>query len=81
MIGSATGEMALPFVIATLFGGATPEDRTGAQSPQVLMWVMAVFCSINAALLYLLLLLGARVQARLRLVAAARSGGGNGSAP
>lgn len=70
MIGSASGEMALPFVIATLFGGSKPEERTGSQSPQVLMWMMALACSANAAVLYLLLALGKRIQGRLALTAA-----------
>jgi FHS family Na+ dependent glucose MFS transporter 1 len=70
MIGSATGEMALPFVIATLFGGSSAEDRSPGQSPQVLMWVVAIACALNAALLFLLLHLGKGVQARVALEAA-----------
>lgn len=81
MIGSATGEMALPFVIATLFGGSSAEHGGGegasgggggdGRSPQVLMWVLALACTANAGLLYVLLALGKGVQARLALLAAA----------
>jgi fucose permease len=74
MIGSASGEMALPFVIATLFGNAeelsAQHSSSSGHSPQVLMWVIAVFCAINAALLYLLLAFGKQVQEKLAATAA-----------
>lgn len=65
MIGSASGEMVLPAIIASLFGGTTHgvDEVTGADvvtggSPYVLMWVMAVFSIVNAGLLYFLIKLG-----------------------
>jgi hypothetical protein len=51
-------------------GGGGGSESSGAHTPQVLMWVMAVFCSLNVALLYLLLRLGSGVQRRLALTAA-----------
>ena len=71
MIGSATGEMALPAIIASFFGGTVHDvdlngqDTVKGGSPMVLMWVLAVFCPINFALLYLLLRFGNDIKEKL----------------
>jgi len=68
MIGSATGEMALPAIIAFFFGGTehemdlNGEDVVKGGSPMVLMWVLAVFCCINFGLLLVLLRLGKNLK-------------------
>jgi FHS family Na+ dependent glucose MFS transporter 1 len=64
MIGSATGEMILPFIVAMLFGGTNPEERSQSQSPLVLMWVLSVFSLLNVGVLYILLHLGKKLQER-----------------
>lgn len=58
MIGSAAGEMALPFTIALCFGGdpyAPPEVAGGWGSPMAMLWVVGVASVGNLAVLAVLL--------------------------
>lgn len=88
MIGAATGEMLLPFIVSSLFGpgldaveeaaGEAKHASSGAAeapgSPAVLMWVMLVAGLLNMGVWRLAVLRGRAVQDLLRRRAAARRG-------
>lgn len=90
VIGSATGEMILPFVISSLFGdesghtgdgGATPSgaaQRAAEDSysvgPSIMLWVVAIGCTLNMAVYWLLVKRGKALHADLAAAAAAASG-------
>lgn len=86
VVGSATGEMLLPFVISTLFGGAV-DTTTGAVSssndgksagPIVMMWIVCVATCANMAVYALLVRRGAALSAG---IAAAASRAADGAQP
>jgi FHS family Na+ dependent glucose MFS transporter 1 len=59
VVGSATGEWLLPFLISTLFGGVPGEAEIASSSgpsvgPVILMWVISVGCIVNIAIYFLL---------------------------
>jgi predicted aconitase with swiveling domain len=83
VIGSATGEMLLPFIISTLFGGnvdtttgevgssSSGGDGKSAPGPIVMMWIVCVATCANMAVYLLLVRRGAALSAGI--AAAAKS--------
>lgn len=71
VIGAATGEWALPFMITSLFGNAecvNEECRAAAQDkfgPTVVMWIIAVGSAVNVGLFFFLRKQGRGVSAML----------------
>ena len=81
VVGSATGEMLLPFIISTLFGGSVDtttgavgkSDSGGAGGPIVMMWIVCVATCVNMGVYALLVRRGAALSAAIS-AAAARAG-------
>ena len=86
VVGSATGEMLLPFIISTLFGGGV-DPNTGAVTnngsagggPMVMMWIVCVATCLNMGVYVLLVRRGAELSAAI--AAAAAKGAGTAVAP
>ena len=86
VIGSATGEMLLPFIISTLFGGNV-DTTTGAvgssaggdgksAGPIVMMWIVCVATCANMAVYLLLVRRGAALSAGIAAAASRAAEGG-----
>lgn len=67
MIGSAGGEMVIPAIIASSFGGAAEEATVAdgaasgpAANPRALLYIVAAACSVNFGALFVLQRLGAQ---------------------
>lgn len=90
VIGSATGEMILPFIISSLFGdesGHTGDGKAAsgaaqraaedsyAVGPSIMLWVVTIGCTINLAVYWLLVKRGKALHADLAAAAAAAAGG------
>jgi predicted aconitase with swiveling domain len=90
VIGSATGEMLLPFIISTLFGGnvdtttgevgssSSGGDGKSAPGPIVMMWIVCVATCANMAVYLLLVRRGAALSAG---IAAAAKSAADGQLP
>jgi FHS family Na+ dependent glucose MFS transporter 1 len=81
VVGAATGEMLLPFIISTLFGDAS--EATGdehapteaaarhAVGPSIMLWVVAVACIVNLGIYWALCKRGGKLRDALAAAAAA----------
>jgi len=81
VVGAATGEMLLPFIISTLFGDAS--EATGdehapteaaarhAVGPSIMLWVVAVACIVNFGIYWALCKRGGQLRDALAAAAAA----------
>jgi hypothetical protein len=94
VVGSATGEMLLPFIISTLFGGNVDTTTgevaasggggagagSGTAGPIVMMWIVCVATCLNMGVYFLLVKRGAALSAAIAAAAgrAAEGGGGGG---
>jgi hypothetical protein len=84
VIGGAAGEMLIPFIIATLFGGGV--DASGAVvaadgpsvGPVIMLWMVAGTCVAQMGAFQLMMWYGTGLQKRLD---SARVGAGGGEAP
>ena len=83
VVGSATGEWLLPFLIASLFGDVPDEPDIPAKAggvtvgPVIVMWVIAVGCIVNVGLLHLLKRRGTRLSQLLKAANAAAPAAAN----
>jgi fucose permease len=82
VVGSATGEMLLPFIISTLFGGGV-DPATGevvrakgdGPGPIIVMWIVAVATCLNMITYFALVRRGTALKAAID-AAGARAGDG-----
>jgi fucose permease len=84
VVGGAIGEMALPFVIATLFGGEVDTDTGearkadgGGPGPAIMLYVVCAATLVNMIFYFLLVKMGKRLHARIQ---EARGGDGGKTA-
>jgi FHS family Na+ dependent glucose MFS transporter 1 len=88
VVGSATGEVVLPFFIATLFGaepgegdggGSAPAPKPGTVGPVVMLWIVLVGCIGMAGMLWWLMRAADRLSRAIAVHKARKAAAGAGA--